>query len=197
MFKKNNMTKQYSLFIGRWQPLHNGHKHIFNERLKLGKNVCIAIRDVEPNENQPWTAEEIKQNIEKEYEELITEGKVEVIIIPDIESVNYGRGVGYEIIEHIVPENISQISATKIREQLRKDGYLDRKVLNKEKLALIRHILKTISYRLMGTLVTVGTAYVLGASIELSSLIGVAELIMKPILYFLHERFWYKKIRIK
>jgi adenylylsulfate kinase len=54
------MKEQYSLFIGRWQPLHEGHKYIFNERLKLGKSVCIAIRDVEPNENQPWTAEEIK-----------------------------------------------------------------------------------------------------------------------------------------
>ena len=65
------MKEQYSLFIGRWQPLHEGHKYIFNERLKLGKSVCIAIRDVEPNENQPWTAEEIKQNIEKEYQNLI------------------------------------------------------------------------------------------------------------------------------
>lgn len=118
------MSKQYSLFIGRWQPLHEGHKYIFNERLKLGKNVCIAIRDVEPNENQPWTAEQIKENIEREYKESIEQGTVKVIIIPDIESVNYGRGVGYEIIEHVVPENISDISATKIREQLRKDGKL-------------------------------------------------------------------------
>jgi hypothetical protein len=86
--------------------------------------VCIAIRDVEPNENQPWTAEEIKQNIEKEYQNLIVEGKVKVIVIPDIESINYGRGVGYEIIEHIVPENISEISATRIREELRKEGKL-------------------------------------------------------------------------
>lgn len=124
MHSKNNMTKPYSLFIGRWQPLHEGHKYIFNERLKLGKNVCIAIRDVEPNENQPWTADEIKQNIEKEYQNFIIEGKVKVIVIPDIESINYGRGVGYEIIEHIVPENISEISATKIREELRKEGKL-------------------------------------------------------------------------
>jgi len=124
MFKKNYMKKQYSMFVGRWQPLHEGHKYIFNERLKLGKNVCIAIRDVEPNENQPWTAEEIKQNVEKEYQDLIIDGRIKVIIIPDIESLNYGRGVGYQIIEHIVPENISEISATKIREELRRDGKL-------------------------------------------------------------------------
>ena len=124
MHKQNTMTKQYSIFIGRWQPLHEGHKYIFNERLKLGKNVCIAIRDVEPNENQPWTAEEIKQNVESEYQDLIAEGRVKVIVIPDIESVNYGRGVGYEIIEHEVPKNISEISATKIREKLRQEGKL-------------------------------------------------------------------------
>jgi len=124
MYKQNTMTKQYSIFIGRWQPLHEGHKYIFNERLKLGKNICIAIRDVEPNKNQPWTAEEIKENVENEYQDLISEGRVKVIVIPDIESVNYGRGVGYEIIEHIVPENISEISATKIREKMRKEGKL-------------------------------------------------------------------------
>jgi len=124
MYKQNIMTKQYSIFIGRWQPLHEGHKYIFNERLKLGKNVCIAIRDVEPNENQPWTSEQIKENIEKEYQDLISEDRVKVIIIPDIESINYGRGVGYEIIEHIVPKNISEISATKIREEMRKEGKL-------------------------------------------------------------------------
>ena len=45
-----------------------------------------------------------------------------VSIIPDIESVNYGRGVGYEIIEHIPPEDIKEISATKIREQMRDEA---------------------------------------------------------------------------
>ena len=40
------------------------------------------------------------------------------IIIPDIESVNYGRGVGYDIIEHVPPSDISKISATKIRKKL-------------------------------------------------------------------------------
>jgi len=43
------------------------------------------------------------------------------MIIPDIESINYGRGVGYNIIEHVPPKNIGEISATKIRESLKKD----------------------------------------------------------------------------
>ena len=52
--------KVYSLFIGRWQPWHAGHQWLIDQRLKEGKNVCIAIRDVETDDNQPWQAEEIK-----------------------------------------------------------------------------------------------------------------------------------------
>jgi|TARA_B100000035_G_C20927820_1_gene521553 nicotinamide mononucleotide adenylyltransferase len=115
---------KYSLFIGRWQPWHDGHKWLIDQRLKEGKKVCIAVRDVEPSEDQPWTADEIIQNIKEKLYFEVTEDKVIIIKIPDIESVNYGRGVGYDIIEHVPPNNIEQVSATKIREQMRKDGKL-------------------------------------------------------------------------
>ena len=95
---------------------------MIDQRLNEGKNVCIAIRDVEPDENQPWSAEEVKWVIETQLKDLIGEGRVTVIIIPDIESVNYGRGVGYEIIEHTPPEEIKVISATEIRRQMREDN---------------------------------------------------------------------------
>ena len=69
------MSKKYSMFIGRWQPLHQGHLWLINQRLQEGKNVCLAIRDVEPNENQPWTAEEIEKMVhEGELKELIDDG---------------------------------------------------------------------------------------------------------------------------
>ena len=116
--------KAYSLYIGRWQPWHSGHRWLIDQRLKLGLNVCVAIRDVEPNSDQPWTADEVLANVEMELADLIDEGRVIVTIIPDIESVNYGRGVGYEIIEHVPPTEISNISATSIRKQLKKDGKL-------------------------------------------------------------------------
>jgi len=58
-----------------------------------------------------------------------------------------------------------------------------------------RHILKTISYRVIGTLTTVIVAYLLGASLEVSSLFGLGELIIKPIFYYLHERIWFRYIR--
>ena len=60
-------------------------------------------------------------NLQKELREFIEEGRVMISIIQDIESINYGRGVGYDIIEHIPPKNIKEIS-TKIRKQM--DGIL-------------------------------------------------------------------------
>jgi cytidyltransferase-like protein len=116
---------KYSMFIGRWQPLHKGHLWLINERLKEGKNVWLAIRDVKPDEKNPWTAKEIEQMIrEGELKDLIVDGRIVVSIIPDIESINYGRGVGYDVIEHLPPKEIGDISATSIRNKMRTDGRL-------------------------------------------------------------------------
>ena len=112
---------KYSLFIGRWQPWHSGHRWLIDQRLKEGKNVCIAIRDMPKDNSNIFSPSEVKENIEKELHDLITQKKVKVIIIPDIESINYGRGVGYGIIEHFPPENIKKISATKIRKEVLKN----------------------------------------------------------------------------
>lgn len=59
-----------------------------------------------------------------------------------------------------------------------------------------RHLLKTISYRILGTITTIITIYSLGGSITLASMIGIGELLIKPILYLIHERVWYKWIKI-
>ena len=108
---------KYSMFIGRWQPWHKGHKWLIDQRLKVGKNVLICIRDMIPDEKNPYTCEEVYDNLQEELKEYIGEGLIKVMIIPDIESVNYGRTVGYEIIEHFPPTEIKEISATKIRSQ--------------------------------------------------------------------------------
>lgn len=114
----------YSMFIGRWQPWHSGHRWLIDQRLKLGKKVLLCIRDVVPDQKNPWTAEEVKENLESQLSGLISEGKLLLQIIPDIESVNIGRGVGYDVVEHIPPAQIKNISATKIREQMRSLGQL-------------------------------------------------------------------------
>jgi nicotinamide mononucleotide adenylyltransferase len=74
------------------------------------------VRDIEPNEKNPFTTEQTVEMIEKYH--AAKGDDVKVIIIPDIESVNYGRGVGYEINEFTPPDNIAFISATKIRESI-------------------------------------------------------------------------------
>lgn len=117
-------SEQYAMFIGRWQPLHAGHKEMFQQALNEGKRVLIAIRNMPTDEKNPYTPIQVQANIIKEYKELINQGKVEVMIIPDICSVEFGRGVGYDIIEHIPPSEVAEISATKIREEMRKNNHL-------------------------------------------------------------------------
>lgn len=115
---------QYAMFIGRWQPLHLGHKNLFQQALDEGKNLLICIREGEVNEKNPFTTEQVKEMIELEYALLVSCGIVKVIIIPDICSIEFGRGVGYDIIEHVPPTVIGDISATKIREELKREGKL-------------------------------------------------------------------------
>jgi len=112
------MNKQYSLFIGRWQNFHAGHEWLFNQRLQLGKNIWVAIRDVEPDENNPKTAQQILKELEQNPYFVENKDRVLLSIIPDIESFNYGRGVGYEVIQHIPDEETSNISGTAIRKGL-------------------------------------------------------------------------------
>jgi uncharacterized membrane protein len=66
----------------------------------------------------------------------------------------------------------------------------------KEESVLTRHILKTLSYRLIATTTTVLTAYCLGLSLQMSSLLGFGELMIKPVIYFFHERIWYNFIKV-
>jgi cytidyltransferase-like protein len=106
------------MFIGRWQPWHDGHRWLIDQRLNEGKNVLICVREVSKNDKNPYDPQSVKENVTKELKDLIDVKRVRVIIIPDIESVNYGRGVGYDIIEHVPPSKIGEISATKIRKEL-------------------------------------------------------------------------------
>jgi len=118
--RENSSDEAYSMFIGRWQPWHAGHRWLIDQRLNEGKNVLICIRDIAQDENNPFSPQEVQENVTTELRELVNEGRIKVIIIPDIESVNYGRGVGYDIIEHVPPEKVGEISASKIRKEMGK-----------------------------------------------------------------------------
>ena len=114
---KNSSSKKYSMIIGRFQPFHDGHKWLINQCLEENKKVLICIRDVEPDFNNPFTSQEVEISIIRDLQDLILSERVKVMIIPDIDSVNFGRGVGYDIIEYLPPDHISEISATKIRQK--------------------------------------------------------------------------------
>ena len=113
------------MFIGRWQTWHTGHEWLINQQLEKGKNVWVAIRDVQQDENNPKTAQQILKELSNEPFFTNNFDKILLSIIPDIESVNYGRGVGYDVIYHEPPIDIAKISGTAIRNgEINTDGTL-------------------------------------------------------------------------
>ena len=99
----------HSLVIGRFQPFHKGHISLIQTVLDEGKSVCIAIRDTEVSESNPYSV--------KEREDMISSvfPQVKVIVIPDIDEVVYGRNVGWGIREIRLDAGTETISGTKIR----------------------------------------------------------------------------------
>ena len=112
-----NPDKKYAIFVGRYQPYHWGHIELIQQKLNSGIPALIMIRDIEPDEKNPFTTQQTVDMIEKYHNSKGDD--VKVMIIPDIESVNFGRGVGYEINEFTPPDNIGFISATKIRDSIK------------------------------------------------------------------------------
>ena len=113
-----NKDKKYAIFVGRYQPYHYGHIELIKQKLDIGIPALIMVRDIEPDERNPFTAEETASMIRKYHESKGDD--VKVVIIPDIESVNFGRGVGYEINEYEPPSSSGAmfISASKIRDSI-------------------------------------------------------------------------------
>lgn len=123
-FSSSSSSKKYSMFVGRWQPWHHGHRSLIDQQLERGKNILFCVRDVEIDDKNPFSTEWVVENLNNELKDLIDEGRLVIQVIPDIDSINIGRGVGYDVIEHLPPDEIKNISATKIREQMKKDGKL-------------------------------------------------------------------------
>jgi adenylylsulfate kinase len=105
----HHTPKKYSLFIGRWQPLHEGHLALFDRMRKEGRQILIGIRNTGIDKNNPYSVQERIDMLKKQVPDA------EITVIPDIEAVCYGRKVGYEIKEIKLDENLEKISATDIR----------------------------------------------------------------------------------
>ena len=114
------MSKKYAMYVGRFQNWHKGHEWLLNQQLEKGKDIWVAIRNVETDENNPKTAQQVMMDLADEPFFKENSHKINISIIPDIESINYGRGVGYDVIYHEPPEDVAKISGTSIR-----NGYID------------------------------------------------------------------------
>ena len=109
--------------LGRWQPFHDGHYALFEESIKKTGQVCFLVRDIQGVEDNPFDFETIKKSIEKKLFPRF-KNRFKIILVPNITNICYGRGVGYKIEEVVLSEKIQQISATKIRAKMRKEGKL-------------------------------------------------------------------------
>jgi uncharacterized membrane protein len=58
-----------------------------------------------------------------------------------------------------------------------------------------RHLAKTISYRIISTLIGFLIMWLFTGNVKIGAAFGIAELIYKPIQYYIHERVWYKWIK--
>jgi len=121
--------------LGRWQPWHDGHTELFRRCHAITGQVAIMVRDVqgasggEGQDDNPFDLDTVVLDVStKLLEKGFTINEDYIIIrVPNIVDISYGRGVGYTFTEHDLGKEIHNISATKIREQLRKEGKLDAK----------------------------------------------------------------------
>ncbi len=105
-----------ALMIGRFQPFHAGHKALFLKALEKHGQVCIAVRDMVQDGNNPFNAYDVSENIKRELIDYA--GKFEVIVLPNIVDVVYGRDVGWTVSKIDLPPEIEAISATEIRKNM-------------------------------------------------------------------------------
>ena len=118
--------------LGRWQPWHDGHQALFNRCVAKTGQVMIQVRDLQGasggagQDDNPFDWDTVCANIEAG---LLKDGfkrgvEYEIMLVPNITNITYGRGVGYVFEQEIFEKSITDISATKIRKQLRDEGKL-------------------------------------------------------------------------
>ena len=116
--------------LGRWQPWHAGHRALFERCISKTGQVIIQVRDVEgasggiDQDDNPFEWGKVCEDIEKNLKKFNYKRGIEyeIMLVPNIVNITYGRGVGYVFEEEVFDKNITSISATNIRKKLRKDG---------------------------------------------------------------------------
>ena len=104
--------------LGRWQPWHDGHRALFERLIARTGQVVIQIRDVQGWQgSNPFEVEKVKAFIRRDLDPIY-QGQYEIQVVPNIVHIGWGRGVGYTAGEESFDESITDINATKIRQEL-------------------------------------------------------------------------------
>jgi hypothetical protein len=104
--------------LGRWQPWHAGHRALFERAIAKTGQVCIMIRDCQGwNQSNPFSWSAVKENIRRDLDPLY-QGQYEIVVVPNITNITYGRDVGYTIEQEVFDDATHAISATKIRKEM-------------------------------------------------------------------------------
>ncbi len=109
-------TRPTTQMLGRFQPWHQGHTELFKRALSKTGQVVILLREQDGTDSNPFTIEQRIGYIKEALAEY--EGKFEVMAVPNIMHITYGRGVGYKIEEEFLDKETEAISATNIRKQM-------------------------------------------------------------------------------
>jgi cytidyltransferase-like protein len=106
-----------ALLLGRYQPWHEGHQALFEQALQRADQVLIAVRDTQgTNEKNPFDFEFVKSRIEEKLQAY--KGRYQVVLLPNITNICYGRDVGYKIEKIDLDPSIESISATEVRRKM-------------------------------------------------------------------------------
>ena len=110
--------RKTALIIGRWQPWHEGHRGLFLAALEKAERVAIGVRHTHATDGKnPFTFDEVKEFIDKDLSNQYA-GKYDVIELPNITNVIYGRDVGYKVEKISLGEDVEKISATEVRKSM-------------------------------------------------------------------------------
>lgn len=112
----NNKSRTV-MMLGRYQPFHDGHKALFVQALERADQVAICVRDTQgTDEKNPFDFDFVKSKIEEKLVDYA--GKYQVLLLPNITNIVYGRDVGYAIEKIELGAEIESISATQERKRM-------------------------------------------------------------------------------
>lgn len=110
--------KETVQLLGRYQPWHAGHRALFERAISKTGQVVIMMRDCQGwNGSNPFAANQVKDFIKRDLDALY-QGQYEILLVPNIVNITYGRDVGYKIEQEVFDDQIHSISATKIRKEM-------------------------------------------------------------------------------